>query len=137
MQTNNTPHSSCCRRMHLQRPAIQLRSWIVASRTVRCSRRLYSSCTTGRDYVLTYSSNCYNTDLYGIAYATALSVSGPYTKASSPLLVTGDDSLTGPGGATPTPDGTFMVFHATVNFNPLTRYMCMATISWNGTAMNV
>ncbi|KAI5991376.1 glycoside hydrolase family 43 protein [Pisolithus marmoratus] len=88
-------------------------------------------------YVLTYSSNCYNTDLYDVAYATAPSVSGPYTKSSSPLLVTGDDGLTGPGGATPTPDGTLMVFHATVNFNPLTRYMYTATISWNGTAMNV
>ncbi|KAI5984645.1 glycoside hydrolase family 43 protein [Pisolithus albus] len=88
-------------------------------------------------YVLTYSSNCYNTVLYDIAYATAPSVSGPYTRASSPLLVTGDDGLTAPGGATPTPDGTFMVFHATVNFNPLTRYMYTATISWNGTTMSV
>ncbi|KAI6113486.1 glycoside hydrolase family 43 protein [Pisolithus croceorrhizus] len=88
-------------------------------------------------YVLTYSSNCYNTDLYDIAYATAPSVSGPYTRASSPLLVSGDDNLTGPGGATPTPDGSFMVFHATVNFNPLTRYMYTATILWNGTMMSV
>ncbi|KAI6124935.1 glycoside hydrolase family 43 protein [Pisolithus croceorrhizus] len=75
-------------------------------------------------YVLTYSSNCYNTDLYDVAYATALR-----------LWTTGDDNLTGPGGATPTPDGTFMVFHATVNFSPLTRYMYTATISWNDTAM--
>ncbi|KAI6037864.1 glycoside hydrolase family 43 protein [Pisolithus marmoratus] len=88
-------------------------------------------------YVLTFSSNCYNTDLYDISYATAPSVSGPYTKASSPLLVTGDDGLTAPGGATLTPDGTFMVFHATVNSNPLTRYMYTATISWDGTVMNV
>ncbi|KAI6100692.1 glycoside hydrolase family 43 protein [Pisolithus croceorrhizus] len=78
-----------------------------------------------------------NTDLYDVAYATAPSVSGPYTRASSPLLETGDDNLTGPGGATPTPDGTFMVFHATVNFSPLTRYMYTATISWNDTAMSV
>ncbi|KAI5991362.1 glycoside hydrolase family 43 protein [Pisolithus marmoratus] len=88
-------------------------------------------------YVLTFSSNCYNTDLYDISYATAPSVFGPYMKASSPFLVTGDDGLTGPGEVTPTPDGTFMVFHATVNFNPLTGCMYTATISWNGTAMNV
>ncbi|KAH7920420.1 glycoside hydrolase family 43 protein [Leucogyrophana mollusca] len=83
-------------------------------------------------YLLTFSSNCYNTDLYDISYATAPSVSGPYTKASSPLLVTGDDGLTAPGGATPNINGTFMVFHATVNSDPLTRYMYTATMDWEG-----
>ncbi|KIJ68148.1 glycoside hydrolase family 43 protein [Hydnomerulius pinastri MD-312] len=89
-------------------------------------------------YVLSFSSNCYNSDLYDINYATATSVSGPYTRASSPLLVTGDYNLTSPGGATSTPDGNFMVFHATVNnSNPLTRYMYTATVSWNGTTESV
>ncbi|KAF9236970.1 glycoside hydrolase family 43 protein [Melanogaster broomeanus] len=82
-------------------------------------------------YVLSFSSNCYNTDLYDISYATAPSVSGPYTKAAAPLLVTGDYNLTAPGGATSRPDGNFMVFHATVNSNPLTRYMYTATVTWN------
>jgi hypothetical protein len=90
-----------------------------------------------RSYVLFFSSNCYNTDLYDISYATAPSISGPYTKASSPLLVTGDDGLTAPGGATPRLDGGFMVFHATVNSNPLTRYMYTATATWNGTVVSV
>ncbi|KAL4071639.1 glycoside hydrolase family 43 protein [Scleroderma yunnanense] len=88
-------------------------------------------------YVLTFSSNCYNTDLYDISYAVASSIAGPYTKAAKPLLVTGNDGITAPGGATPRPDGVFMVFHATVNFNPLTRYMYTATVSWNGTVMSV
>ncbi|KAH7926542.1 glycoside hydrolase family 43 protein [Leucogyrophana mollusca] len=88
-------------------------------------------------YILSFSSNCYNTDLYDISYATAPSVSGPYTKASSPLLVTGDDGLTSPGGATPTGDGTFMVFHATVNSDPLTRYMYTATMDVTGTVVSV
>ncbi|KAI6019522.1 hypothetical protein PISMIDRAFT_14990 [Pisolithus microcarpus 441] len=48
-------------------------------------------------YALTYSSNCYSTDLYDIAYAAAPSVSGPYTNASSILLMTRDDDPTGPG----------------------------------------
>ncbi|KAG2148567.1 glycoside hydrolase family 43 protein [Suillus cothurnatus] len=87
-------------------------------------------------YVLFFSSNCYNTDLYDISYATAPSISGPYTKASSPLLVTGDDGLTAPGGATPRLDGGFMVFHVTVNTNPLTRYMYTATLTWNGTIVS-
>ncbi|EGO03197.1 glycoside hydrolase family 43 protein [Serpula lacrymans var. lacrymans S7.3] len=88
-------------------------------------------------YVLFFSSNCYNTNLYDISYATASSVSGPYTKASSPLLVTGDDGLTSPGGATPLPDGSFMVFHATTNSNPLTRPMYTATMDWNGVTVSV
>ncbi|KAG0706055.1 hypothetical protein DFH29DRAFT_200987 [Suillus ampliporus] len=54
-----------------------------------------------------------------------------------PLLITGDDSLTVPGGATPRPDGGFMVFHATVNSNALTRYMYAATATWNGTVVSV
>ncbi|KAH7910531.1 glycoside hydrolase family 43 protein [Hygrophoropsis aurantiaca] len=88
-------------------------------------------------YVLFFSSNCYNTNLYDISYATASSISGPYTKAPSPLLVTGDDGLTAPGGATPRSDGTFMVFHATVDSNPLTRYLYTATMDWNGNVVSV
>ncbi|KAF9222898.1 glycoside hydrolase family 43 protein [Gyrodon lividus] len=88
-------------------------------------------------YVLSFSSNCYNTDLYDISYATAPFVFGPYTKAASPLLVTGDYNLTAPGGATSRPDGNFMVFHATVNSNPLTRYMYTATVTWDGNIQSV
>jgi len=83
-------------------------------------------------YALFFSSNCYNTNLYDVSYATASSVNGPYTKASSPLLVTGDDSLTAPGGMTPIPDGSFAVFHATTNSDPLTRPMYTAKLTWDG-----
>ena len=49
-------------------------------------------------YVLFFSSNCYSTPLYDVSYATSRSLSGPYTKSSSPLLVTGNFGLTAPGG---------------------------------------
>ncbi|EIW81936.1 glycoside hydrolase family 43 protein [Coniophora puteana RWD-64-598 SS2] len=83
-------------------------------------------------YAVFFSSNCYNTDLYDVSYATASSVKGPYTKAGTPLLVTGNDGLTAPGGMTPTPDGSFAVFHATSNPSPLTRPMWTAQLTWNG-----
>ena len=68
-------------------------------------------------YVLFFSSNCYNGDLYDTSYATADNVAGPYTKAvapNAPLLVTGGDGgkLYSPGGAMIGPDGRSMVFHS-------------------------
>lgn len=59
--------------------------------------------------MLFFSSNCYNTDLYDISYATASSISGPYTKAAAPFKVTGDNGLTAPGGLDPKVDGSFAV----------------------------
>lgn len=63
-------------------------------------------------YVLFFSSNCYSTTLYDISYATASQLSGPYTKSSAPLLVTGNYGLTAPGGATSIDGGGQLVFHA-------------------------
>ncbi|KAB5555063.1 glycosyl hydrolase [Coniochaeta sp. 2T2.1] len=67
---------------------------------------------SGSTYVLFFSSNCYSTTLYDISYATAPSLSGPYTKSSAPLLVTGNYGLTAPGGATSVDGGGQLVFHA-------------------------
>ena len=60
-------------------------------------------------YILFFSSNCYSTTLYDVSYATSTSLTGPYTKSKKPLLVTGNFSLTAPGGATSNGNG-FMVF---------------------------
>jgi len=79
-------------------------------------------------YIVFFSSNCFNTPLYDISYATASSVTGPYTKAAAPLLVTGDDNLTSPGGADPNPNGSIMVFHANI---PAGRGMFRGTLSWS------
>lgn len=50
-------------------------------------------------YFLFFSSNCYSSPQYATSYATASSVGGPYTKASRPLLITGDGpDVVGPGG---------------------------------------
>ncbi|KZP11424.1 glycoside hydrolase family 43 protein [Athelia psychrophila] len=84
-------------------------------------------------YFLFFSSNCYNTDLYDISYATASSVTGPYTKATGPFKVTGDNGLTAPGGFSSLPGGGLAVFHATTTADPLTRMMYTANVAWSGT----
>ncbi|KAL3421215.1 glycosyl hydrolase family 43 protein [Phlyctema vagabunda] len=63
-------------------------------------------------YILFFSSNCYATTLYDVSYATADSVTGPYTKSAAPLLVTGDYGLEAPGGASVLRDASAIVFHA-------------------------
>jgi hypothetical protein len=64
-------------------------------------------------YVLFFSSGCYTEPTYNVNYATASNVTGPYTRSSTPLITTDDSfGLTAPGGATPTIDGSGIVFHA-------------------------
>ncbi len=67
-------------------------------------------------YVLLYSANDYGGENYAIGYATADSVTGPYTKNDEPLLSTESSGGTfiGPGGqdVVTGPDGTdWLVFH--------------------------
>ncbi|KIJ40798.1 glycoside hydrolase family 43 protein [Sphaerobolus stellatus SS14] len=85
-------------------------------------------------YVLSFSSNCVNTLLFDTSYATATSISGPYTKAAIPLLVTGQFGLTAPGGADLALDGNSMVFHGNVGSG---RGMYTAQLSWNGNVATV
>lgn len=63
-------------------------------------------------YYLFFSSHCWTSPQYNVKYAHSLSIKGPYVRAPRPLLQTGDFNLTSPGGATVSPDGTKMVFHA-------------------------
>ncbi|RMZ89210.1 hypothetical protein DV736_g3563, partial [Chaetothyriales sp. CBS 134916] len=64
-------------------------------------------------YFLFFSSNCFTTPLYDIAYATALNITGPYRRANRPLLISGDGpNLVGPGGLDIIENGNMVVFHA-------------------------
>ena len=90
---------------------------------------------SGGQYVLFFSSNCYNGGLYDTSYAIADDVAGPYTKAvapDAPLLVTGGNrgQLNSPGGAMVGPEGTSMVFHSDLTpADPSTRQMWTAGIT--------
>jgi beta-xylosidase len=69
----------------------------------------------GNYWFLFFSSGCYAENTYDLSYATATSVTGPYTKArapNAPLLVTGSYGLKAPGSATFAKDGSKVVFHA-------------------------
>lgn len=65
-------------------------------------------------YNLFFSSNCYNTKLYDVTWASASNVRGPYTKFG-PLLRDGDFSLSAPGGATVAADYTHVAFHGNID----------------------
>ncbi|KAL2042853.1 hypothetical protein N7G274_004613 [Stereocaulon virgatum] len=91
-------------------------------------------------YFLFFSSNCFNGPYYDTSYATASSVTGPYTKSPSPLLVTGGDNgaLYSPGGATASPDGKHMVFHAdSQSSDASVRQMWTAGITISGTTVSI
>lgn len=82
-------------------------------------------------YYLSFSSNMYNTLQYDVSYATASSITGPYTKSSEPLLVSGDPSnvgdLAAPGGSDFSKDGTKIVFHAFENGQDMSDGRAMFT----------
>jgi hypothetical protein len=68
-------------------------------------------------YFLFFSSGCTRAPSYDLKFATATNIAGPYTRAGSPLLQTGDWGLHAPGSAGMFPDGKGrwnVVFHARV-----------------------
>ena len=69
-------------------------------------------------YFLFFSSGCTRNPSYDLKYATADKITGPYTRASAPLLLTGDWDLHAPGSAGLLPVGKGqwnLVFHARVH----------------------
>jgi beta-xylosidase len=86
-------------------------------------------------YFLFFSSNCYTTPQYDISYVTASSVNGPFTKSSSPLIVTNDPfNITVPEGAPATDDGKNLVFHVNCDAG---RYMFERAIDISGTQVSI
>jgi beta-xylosidase len=79
-------------------------------------------------YYLFYSSNCFTSPEYDVAYATATSIKGPYTRKGA-LLKTGDLGLVAPGGAGVDLDAEHVVFHANC---PQGRCMYTGMLTLNG-----
>ncbi|MEO3804539.1 family 43 glycosylhydrolase [Nonomuraea sp. B1E8] len=80
-------------------------------------------------YVLFYSGGSYTGNSYFTSYATAPSLTGPYTKAYRPLMTTGtfDGAVQGPGGTDVLGDRVF--FHGWVGN---ARWMYTADLGWAG-----
>ena len=89
---------------------------------------------SGSTYFLLFSSGCFTTTNYNVAYATASSITGPYTRAATPLIATGTDGLSGPGSADVSKDLKYMLFHAN-NAGGRSLYTAMVTVS--GTTLSI
>jgi beta-xylosidase len=72
---------------------------------------------TQKIYFLLYSSGCFTASSYSVRVASATSLTGPWTKASAPFLVTGQTAADVyiPGGVDVTADGSKIVFHGDLN----------------------
>lgn len=87
----------------------------------------------GPNYVLFYSANNYGDDSYAIGYATAETVTGPFSKHPEPLLSTASSNgrFTGPGGqdVVEVPDGSdWLIFHS---WDPAGVYRGMNAVPLN------
>lgn len=80
-------------------------------------------------YFLTFSSNCYSTDWYDIAFAYSTCLDAEFVKSSYALMTTWTGAVVAPGGADTTPDGRHALYHGTVgrdaNGEPI-RYLFAA-----------
>lgn len=95
-------------------------------------------------YFCFFSSAGYCSTSYDESYAYASSVTGPWTKASQPLLVTGDYGLQGPGGLGIGPtDNTHVAVHSWPSANQVCtpdspgRYMYVGEISVSGNTISI
>lgn len=84
-------------------------------------------------YILFFSSHCFTSSDYNVKYATATSVTGPYTRGGEALLETNDFNLTSPGGGTSVNEGGLMVFHANCNAGGSNRCMYVSNFTESGT----
>ncbi|KAI7220156.1 glycoside hydrolase family 43 protein [Hortaea werneckii] len=84
---------------------------------------------SGSNFFLFFSNGCFTKSAYTVNYATSTSITGPYTRAASPLFATGQNGLTTPGGMDVFRDGKHMLFHANSGSG---RAMYNAIITING-----
>ena len=90
-------------------------------------------------YFLTFSSNCYATDLYDIGFAYSTCLNTKFVKSKYPLMTTQSIGVSAPGGADMTNDGRYALYHGTVGSteegNPI-RHMYAAETDQAGLDMS-
>ena len=86
----------------------------------------------GSVYFLFFSSGCFTQSTYTVSYATATSITGPFTRSGT-LFQSGTDGLESPGGGDIYKDGKHMVFHANQGSG---RALYEAQITFNGRSVS-
>jgi len=90
-------------------------------------------------YFLTFSSNCYATDLYDIGFAYSTCLDTGFIKSQYPLMTTQSIGVTAPGGADMSDDGKYAIYHGTIKRShgggPI-RYMYAAEADQAGLDMS-
>ncbi|CAG8941092.1 unnamed protein product [Penicillium salamii] len=86
----------------------------------------------GDTYFLFYSTHCFTDPKYDVRYATASSITGPYTKNNTPMISAANTGLLSPGGGTVCGCGDRMLLHAFCTEERTDRCMYVADVNING-----
>ena len=102
--------------------------------------RVADAGSIGEVYILFYSSNSYMSSQYDIAYAASTTgIKGPHTRATAPLLSTGDagGKLYGPRSIDVLAGSTKVVFHSGLNRSWMVRQKWTGQVAVNGTTVSI
>ncbi|KAJ5781262.1 Glycoside hydrolase family 43 [Penicillium paradoxum] len=91
----------------------------------------------GDTYFLFYSTHCFTDPKYDVRWATAESITGPYTKTNVPLLNADTTGLISPGGATVCGCGDRMLFHGFCSEERTSRCMYAADVNISGKTASI
>ncbi|KAJ6086579.1 hypothetical protein N7467_005493 [Penicillium canescens] len=86
----------------------------------------------GDTYFLFYSTHCFTDPKYDMRWATASSITGPYTKTNVPLINAQNSGLLSPGGGNVCGCGDRMLFHGFCTEARTDRCMYVADVTLNG-----
>ncbi|KAJ6127860.1 Glycoside hydrolase family 43 [Penicillium samsonianum] len=91
----------------------------------------------GDTYFLFYSTHCFTDPAYDVRYATAESITGPYTKTNVPMINSANTGLISPGGGNVCGCGDRMLFHGFCTQERTSRCMYVADVIIDGKTASI
>lgn len=91
----------------------------------------------GDMYFLFYSTHCFTDPAYDVRYATAKSITGPYTKTNVPMINAQNTGLISPGGGNVCGCGDRMLFHGFCTEERTSRCMYVADVIIDGKTASI
>ncbi|KAJ5511298.1 Glycoside hydrolase family 43 [Penicillium expansum] len=91
----------------------------------------------GGTYFLFYSTHCFTDPKYDVRYATAESITGPYTKTNVPMINAQNTGLLSPGGGNVCGCGDRMLFHGFCTEERTSRCMYVADVNIDGKTASI